>query len=78
MHLLLNGRDANEELRLIEALRRLLGKSFPNDFAGSCRNGEDVAHHTFVLRPIEDDDDYSDVLAFIALVPIFCEFCGIE
>jgi hypothetical protein len=79
VHLLLSGRDMREEARPIESLRELLGKSFPNDFTGYPRNGNDVFHHAFVIRPIEaDDDDYSDLLGMICIVPIFCEVCGIH
>ena len=78
IHLLLTGRDLDEEARLIESLRNLLGKSFPTDFNPSCRNGEDVVQIAFVIRAIPSEDDFSDLLPFIALVPIFCEFCGMD
>jgi hypothetical protein len=78
VHLLLSGRDAPEEARPIECLRELLGKSFPNDFTAYPRKGADVFHHQFVIRPILAEEDCSDVLGFIAIVPIFCELCGIE
>jgi hypothetical protein len=78
VHLLLSGRDVQEEARPIAALRGLLGKSFPNDFAGYPRHGKDVFHHTFVIRPQTVEDDYSMPLGMICFVPIFCDVCGIR
>jgi hypothetical protein len=78
MHLLLSGRDARQEAEAIESIRELLGQSFPDDFTAYPRKGHDVFHHTFIIRPLEDDDDFSDLLGFIALVPIFCNSCGIH
>jgi len=78
VHLLLSGRDVREETRPIESLRKLLGTSFPDDFMGYPRKGNDVFHHTFVIRPVKAEDDYSDLLGMICIVPIFCEICGIH
>jgi hypothetical protein len=46
------------------------------DFVDHSHDGEDVLHTRFVVREI--DDPTSNVLRLIALVPIFCDVCGIE
>ena len=79
-HLILSGRDIEEENTAIDIARRLLGSAFPADCIPSERERlpGHVLYVKFTLRQTESDKDRATLLGVIAIVPIFCELCGIE
>ena len=78
VHMILGGRDPADESIAIDVAQRLFGDLFPQGGLPVNRLADHVLHVAFVLRQIESEEEPADILGFIAIVPIFCELCGIE
>ena len=78
VHMILGGLDPADESVAIDLARRMFGNAIPHDGIPVTRPADHVLYVAFDLRHIESEEEPADILGFIAIVPIFCELCGIE